>query len=282
MKKILFIFALMFISSNVSFAQIENIKVSETVTVNQIYAGILSWSAFSIDSLHYNYAAEVRVGGAVTWRPSNWFAVKSMAMFQAEINNKSRVMNQVTVIINPVKALTISFGNTGTLVTEQRPYPVTGAGQFETWTQAQIPGMALCAKASWQISKDWSIGAGIAERNEHAEYQANIRFKKVTVSAFYDEWNQKFGTVFTADIWRFSETFVYKQDVVANTLIFQAGPKKDWCLYVDLGYDLASSKLVRGEVGVLKDFSLGFLKGLVGPGYCYEDRSVHFYTYLHL
>ncbi|MFA5023756.1 MAG: hypothetical protein WC523_02240 [Patescibacteria group bacterium] len=256
---------------------------------------MLSWSNLSIDSLHATCAAGARLAGAAVWQPYNWFALKTVVVFDAEINNGSWSMSQFSAIFNPVKNVTITIGNMCTLVTEQRPSPASAAGQFETWAMAQIPGIALCAKVSWQIHKNWSIGIGVAQRNDHPEYQANLKFKRAVVSAFYDRWNESFGAVFTADIWRFSETFVWRQKdnvsfhgqpllnacIVANTLTFSIGPKKDWCLYSDFGYDLRTNQLIRCEVGALKEFHVWKLKGLLGPGYCYEDRGVKLYGYIH-
>ncbi len=268
-----------------SFAQIKDIPVTKTVMVDKLYAGMLSGVNFSVDSLHADAFAGVRLGSSVSWKPSKYISVSAMGMYQLETNNASWTKELFWVTVNPLENLTFSFGQMGTLVTEQRPYPVSAGGQFETFTEAQIPGAALCAKVNWLAIKDkLSVGAGIAERNGKPEYQISISWpKKLTVSAFYDEWNKKFGTVVNAEFWRISEIFVWRQDnVISNLFQLHLGSDRSWNLYSDTGYDLAKKKLVRGEWGILKEFSGGYIKGLIGPGYCYEDRSIHCYLFIHL
>ncbi|MCX6798152.1 MAG: hypothetical protein NTX66_03015 [Candidatus Falkowbacteria bacterium] len=284
MRKLFLIVTILFglVSSNL-FAQIENIPVTKDVTINKLYAGTLGWSNFNIDSLHASNAAVLRFGAVATWRPNDWFALRSLNAFNVETGNGSWSMNQFSAIINPTKKLTVTVGNMCTLVTEQRPSPASAGGQFETWTQSKIPGMALCAKASLAITDKLSAGLGIAGRNSKPEYQANISLGKTTLSAFYDEWNKKYGSVLTFAVWRVSEVVVWQQDnIIANLLNLELGPDKDYCVYSDMGWDLDQHKLVRGEWGVLKTFSGKYIKGLIGPGYCYEDRSVHAYLFVHL
>lgn len=284
MKKLMIIVAIIG-WAGASFAQIENIQLSKTVTVDKLYAGMLSGVNFSVDSLHVKTFAGVRLGALVTWRPSKYIAVSSMGVHQLEAGSSSWTTAFFHITVNPIEALTISIGNMGTLATEQRPYPASAGGQFETFTEAQIPGAALCAKASLMVVKDkLSIGAAIAERNGKAEYQLNVSWpKKFTVSAFYDDWNKEFGTAVSANFWRISEVFVWRQgNVVSNLFQLHLGRDRDWNLYSDTGYDLAKGKLVRGEWGILKEFSSKHAKGLIGPGYCHEDRSVYCYLFVHL
>ena len=270
-----------FVSGEV-FAQVTDIPITDQITLNKVYAGTLSWSTVSIDSLNATNTAGIRFGAQATWRPSQYFAMCSMAAYEGQSGNTSWSMNQFAFIINPTKRLTITSGNVCTLVTEQRPSPITGAGQFETWTQSRIPGMALVAKASYELADKTFVGFAVARRNNKPEYQANFSLRKFTVSAYYDEWNKKYASVLTFKAGRLNEIIVWKQDeLIANTTTFDLGKGKDYCLYSDIGYDLANKKLLRGEWGVLKTFSTPYFEGLIGPGYCYEDRSLHFYLYAH-
>lgn len=266
-----------------SFAQIVNIPVTKDVTINKLYAGTLSWTAVSIDSLSAKNTAGLRFGTAATWRPSKYLAMYSMAVFQNETGNQSWSMNQFAVVINPSKKLKVTVGNVCTLVTEQRPSPASGDGQFETWTQSKIPGMAPVAKASFAFNSNIAAGLATAQRCGKPEYQANLVYKKFAISWLYDEWNKKHGSVLTFTLGRANEIVVWRQgELISNTLTLDLGKDRDYCLYSDTGYDLKANKLIRGEWGVLKTFSGKYIKGLIGPGYCYEDRSVHAYLYVHL
>lgn len=266
-------------------AQIEDVKISKTVTANQIYAGILSWTSASIDSLHVAGYSNFRLGGAVTWRPYKGIAVKSMAMMEVGTGNNSWAMNQFSLIINPWEKLKITVGNQGTLVTEQRPYPVTAGGQFETKTESWVPGSAPSAKASLAISKNFSTGAAIAYRNNQPEYQAMVGFKSFKLSGLYRGRDQKFGAFLTMKFWRIYDIMVWRQNEVAgNFFQISLGRNNDFCFVSDTGFDLSKDKfeMVRGEWGLLKTFQAPYVAGLIGPSYCYETRSVNVYLHLHL
>jgi len=282
MKKILFVLFCALISANASLAQIENIRVSDAINVDQLYAGALSWTSFKIDSLDQTSTTNFRVGALTTWRPASYLALQGMTIYDRS-NNTDWAMNQFSIIVNPTKALKITAGNTGTLITEQRPLPTSAAGQFETWAQAQIPGGALCAKASYQINSNYLVGAGITAYYDQPRYEAKVAYKKLVLSGYYEEYSKKWGSVFTLSAGRWNSTLVWRQDDrIGNTITFDAGKNKDYCLYSDIGWSFDQNKLLRGEWGVLKTFSGKYIKGLIGPGYCYEDRSIHGYLWIHL
>jgi len=279
MKKIIVAAFFAFISVT-AFAQIENIKIDNEVTINQLYAGALSWNSFSVDSLSATNTTNVRIGALATWRPSAFFAVKAMTVYDRS-NKVDWAMNQYSVILNPAKALTLTLGNMGTLVTEQRPLPTSAGGQFETWTESKIPGMALCAKASYKATNDLTIGAAVAKRNGQPEYQAKVGYKKIVASAFYNEGDKKVGTALTATVGKISNVFVWRQDNLVSNF-FQLDLGHNYSFVSDTGYDLVKKDLVRGEWGFIKSYKGKHLGGLFAITYCHEVRGVNGYLFIHL
>lgn len=281
MKKIVLIAIVCLFTFVVRTAAQITIPVSKTITVDA-YAGMLGWSAFSIDSLHASCYANVRLGAVAVYRPAKWFALRGMEAYNIAADGSTWSMQQAAVIFTPTNGLNITTGNTATLVTEQRPSPATSSGQFETFTESKIPGMALNVKAVWDL-KNVSFGAGVADRLNNPEYQLMFRFKNIKLSGFYDVCDYTYGGVLTVKVGRITDILVYHQNqIISNIFMFDVGHDRNWCLYSDTGFDLNKNKLVRGEWGALRTFNGHYIGGLIGPGYCYEDRSFHVYVFVHL
>jgi len=54
---------------NSSFSQIENITINKQIVIEKIYAGVLSSTNFSMDSIHVSPSLNLRVGAVATWKP---------------------------------------------------------------------------------------------------------------------------------------------------------------------------------------------------------------------
>lgn len=266
-------------------AQITNIPATadSTVMMDKIYAGILSGSECSTDSLYASTFTNVRFGAMGTYQPAKWVAVKAWAMYQGETQTAPWHLQQFWCKFTPTKKLSIETGNMATLVTEQRPHPVSGEGQFETFSEAQIAGMALNAKIKYTFTSDIKAGVGIASRKDKPEYSVMLSYKNVKLSAWYAEYDQKLGTALTLSFKRVYSTLVWKQDqIISDILSINLNKDKSISLYSDTGYDLSKKDIVRGEWGFLKTFDSKYIKGLFGLGYKHETKTVNGYIFVHL
>ncbi|MCX6824965.1 MAG: hypothetical protein NTY80_01960 [candidate division SR1 bacterium] len=281
MKKIIMTIACI-ASTILGFAQIENINASKdsSVTVTKLYGGILSGTSFNVDSMHTTNFVNIQLGAEAIWKVNKYIAVKAMESFHSDINSQ---LTHFYLRITPSKLLTIQVGQMATLSTEQRPHPVTAAGQFETFSEAQIPGAAPGIKMNVNPTSDISIGLGAAVRKRDAEYHANFKFKKFVMSGYYSMNSQKGGAQASWNGKKVYDTFVWKQDeVVANILCINIFPDKlNLTLYGDFGYDLKKNEVVRSEDGILKNFKFKQVKGLYGVGYQHEKKAVNVYLWLH-
>ena len=279
------IFVAFMATSIKSFGQITDLYITKdsTVIIDKIYAGILSGTQFSTDSLSASTFADVRIGAMATYQPTKWFAVKTWAMYQGETKIASWHMQQFWFKFTPTKKLSIEAGNMATLPTEQRPNPVSANGQFETFSEGQIVGMGLNAKVQYAFNSDFKAGAGIAVRKDKPEYSGMLSYKIVKLSGWYSQYNKKVGSALTLDVGRVYDVLVWKQDqIVSNLFCLKLLKKADIGLYVDAGYDLTTKKLVRGEGGLLKNFESKYIKGLFGLGYQYETKTINGYLFVHL
>lgn len=269
--------------SGVTVGQITDIKINNQITIDKVYAGSLSGTMFSTDSLYASGFTGVRFGAVGTYKPASWISFTTYGMYQAETGGKSWSLQQFSMKLMPIAKLSIEVGSMSTIPTEQRPHPVSGNGQFETWSESSIPGGAINAKVKYQFNKNFQLASGVALRNNLPEYSGRITYKKVQVSGWYSEWNKKFGTALTLDLPRVYNTFVWKQDqTIANILVVHIIPSKGISLYSDNGYNFQTKKLVRSETGVLKTFESKWIKGLFGLGYNYEHHTVNGYLFVHL
>lgn len=303
MKKLMSIIAFVAISVTTLFAQITNvypftkdslaksidgkdttIQVTDrTLVIDRIYAGVLSGTMFSTDSLYASGFTGVRFGAMGTYRPAKWVSFSSWAMVQIDGGAHPWSLQQFYMTVNPIQKLTLQVGSMSTLPTEQRPHPVSGSGQFETWSHSQIPGGSLAVKVKYQFTKDFELASGIALRKNLPEYSARVTYKKVQLSGWYSQCDTTYGSALTLDFSRVYSTLVWKQkQVIADILVVTLSKKQGIKLYSDMGYDFVKKDLVRGEWGLLKTFDSKWIDGLFGLGYRHEAKSVVAYLFVHL
>lgn len=273
----------MLCSTNV-FGQIENIKMTSdsSLVLDKVYIGALGMSGFSTDSAHVSGYVNLRVGAIIHWDIVKWLTLNAFYMYQAETKN-SWGLNQFSVKIAPCKKWNIQIGNMASISTQQRPHPVSAGGQFETWTEAQIPGGGLGAKTTYSPNKNLSFGLGVVARQLQPEYHANINYKKLTLSGYYGTNDQKAGMAFTYAGNNAWTTLVWKQDkLIANTFGCKLSNKYNILMYSNIGYDLETKDLVSGEWGVYVNFTAKHCSVLPCIGYNYETRTVRGYLFIHL
>lgn len=185
--------------------------------------------------------------------------------------------------LNPTSKLTLQIGSMASIPTEMRPHPVSGNGQFETWSQSQIPGGGLGIKAKYQCTKDFELASGVVFRGTMPEYSARLIYKKFQLTGWYSTLDSTLGVAATVDIGRVFSTLVYRHDqTIADVLVITLSKKQGIKLYSDMGYSFVEKDLVRGEWGVLKGFDSKWIDGLIGLGYQYESKSIAAYLFVHL
>lgn len=284
MKKLIIVLFFSFVGIS-TYAQLENIKISNdsSIIINKVYAGMISGSLFSVDSLHADKFVNIRFGVLATWQMNKYVAFKSMCMFDTDLNKNTWGLQQFYVELTPSKKHSLQFGNMATLSTEQRPYPITGNGQFETWTESQIPGQALGVKYTYKPNTNWLIGGGVAMRDKQPEYHGKLKVKNFTLSGYYRISEDNSGLALTYAGKKIYNTCVWKnEEVISNIFVWELSSSKNISFYADIGYDFVQEDFIRGEVGLLKTFASKYSKGLFGLGYQYEMNTINAYLFIHL
>lgn len=271
------------LSSSVSFSQITDVKVSNEIVIDKIYAGSLSAVNASTDSLSATGSTGLRFGAMATYRPTSWLAFRTWAMCQIDPGKDPWSLQQFFVNIHPIEQFNVDFGYMATIATELRPHPVSAGGQFETWAQSQIPGSGLGAKLRYQFTPDFQAAGGIAVRNGLPEYASKFTYKNIQVTGWYSEYNKKFGAATIINSGRISTTLVWKQNqTLADLFTIELSKKESISFFSDMGYDLVSKNLVRGEAGLWKGFESTWINGLVAMSYDLKAHAVNGYLFVHL
>ncbi len=270
----------------VAQAQITDIPVTadSTVKINSVYAGLLSSTGFSYDSLSLSPAStstSLVTGFMASYQPLSWLSVHSIEAYYVNNAGKSGDFHRFWFKMR-YDNLVLSSGLLSSQSTRSRPLIITGDGQFEDWTQSQIPGGALGATLDYYFNGN-CLGFGIAKRNNHPEYQARLAGEHLMFTAYYPEFKKKPGYALELKYDGFHNVTVYNVgEVMANFTSVTLSQKQQLDIYLDAGHSFQSDKTVRFELGLLKSFESRLLKGLIGVAYNYETRSIIGYVFVHI
>lgn len=253
------------------------VNAQDSAITTKLYAGILARSEYRNGNA--TVSANLHVGGLATWSISKKISYTGFAAVQLAKNGGFSV-NVHFVEYRPNTKWAFVAGLMATLATEQRPHPVSEGGQFETWTQALIPGAALGVKAKRSFSENRVLGVGIATRNHIPEYHTSLTFNKVTIAGFYS--TAVHGGAVTYKAKKVYAIGVYKNAVLGNTTVLTIVPKLQIKSFWDIGYDHQEGSLKRLEFGIMKSFTVKQVGGLFSIAYDQQIRSVTGYLFLYL
>ncbi len=261
-----------------------DISISQELTVNNLYAGLLQKTIFSYDSLHSSSYTSFLIGFKATYQPYRWLAVTGIegyGIYNAQDSLRSYETSTFCAKLT-VGDVSLEFGKLSTLATELRPLPISGAAQFESWTGRTMPGGSLGAKAKYTID-DYCIGGGIAKNEGKPEYHAQISTRGWLAVGYYGESDKRFK-VAASYTDGFSRSIVsYKTgQLLANYTSVRLSETDEIDVYSDIGYSLDLDKFIKLEIGAVKNFSANFFQGLIALSYVYEIRSVNGILFVYL
>ena len=261
-----------------------------TFAVKKLYVGLLPATSFSVDSFHVSKWASARVGAWGMLNLSKKFDVQSWVAYQVETSGTEYALTAFWADYKPDSSWKISFGNLPTPIAEFRPHPVSGDGQFETWTEALLPGVSTGAKVAFTHDKfETKLGASFTNKGKFLA-SGKLTVGQIGVGGFVGEGDVYGGTI-VWDAKHFYTIAVITDKNIGNFLSIRLG--NDWCLYSDAGIERPESvagethsynckKLVRGEWGIIKNFSVKDWSGLLALGYAYEARTINAYLFVHI
>ena len=267
------------------FAQIE-LKDSVHHTEMTVYAGTLAGPRVLLENAKISGIYTLRVGATINYAPAKWISIFALGAGEVAQIDTSTIITPFTLFavkVRPIKALTITVGKIASPMTELRPIPTTGAGQFEPWTKARIPGSALGGKASFSLNKDFSLTGGIFARGFESSSELSVGNSHIRVAGYYMNQTKMHGGALQVTYPYVSNTIMYNHNQNCGMVSIITIPKtKGVAVYSDIGFNPNNWSMIRGEWGLFKAFSINTIFGLVGAGYNNEMQSLNGYVFIHI
>jgi hypothetical protein len=277
MKQILLVFVFLAAINMAAFAQINNIVATSdsAVVLSNIYVGLLNSVAVDSD-LKAQPSSSFRLGSDMFWQMSPWAKVKSRIIY-CRIDNKDMLISFFSLKLHSKgEKIGLEFGHMPTLATEMMPHPLSPGGQFMSWTEWQMTGPAVGAKATFKTGVGL-FGLGVAQRNDKPEYHFKWEKGALSASACSDMNGKYFQSALS-----FKPSYIYtvtvfrhdvRGDLLANYTNVPIGHQLAVC--VDAGYYLNQSQPEKLEFGIIKDFSTKLLKGIFYFYYTQENHCLN-------
>jgi hypothetical protein len=277
MKAILLVFVFLAAINMAALSQIKNLVATSdsSIVVNNVYVGLLNSSVFDSD-LNVEHGYNLRIGGNLTWQLSPWIKAKALIVYGRAGGEDLNINFFCLKLHSKNENLGLEFGRMPTLSTEMMPIPLSPGGQFSTWTESQIIGPAVGAKATFRI-KESLLGAGISLRDKKLEYHFKLESGVTAAAACYRPDNKMFQSSFS-----FKPEYLYTisvlknvgaSNLLANYTSVPIGHQLEVCL--DAGYCFEEKKFQKLEFGVIKNFKAAWLKGLLYLCYTHEDKKLN-------
>jgi hypothetical protein len=249
------------------------------------YVGILIGPKIGVDSGKISAFGTLRAGANVYWTPQTlkWFSFFGVGAIEVDQSKTITPLYLIGTKFIIHKHVVLTLGKIGTPMTELRPLPNSGAGQFEPWTKRQILPSALGGKTTFIINDKSSIVVGGFWRGTDASVELGAKTRFVQVAGYYMVKSHMFGAAAAITTKWVSETMVYNYKSNFAFVTNISVPKTaGLVLYSDIGFSSTDWRWIRGEWGVLKTFKIKFVKGLVGVGYAHENKGVWGYLQVNL
>lgn len=282
MKKKLYLSFIFAVLTQLSYAQMQNIKLSESTIINRVYAGFKSNIIFPTDTLQVIPQASFRIGTLLTQRISNTFFVESQAFMQ--------VANYTSVISIPTFELVaklndkvqIRAGQLITPTTTLRPNPTTWQSQVETYAQTRITGARPGANIRY-VGPNLLLEYGI---QNHAGIWANhfrVDYKKVWLAGYILTNGQYFiATKITNNKVDFVANYSSTLNESATSFFYNFTPR--YTLYTDLNYKHKTDKTDVARLGLRSYYEKTeyHIRGFFGLEYDFIPRLITAQFFIHL
>jgi hypothetical protein len=292
MKKITAIVVFLVTFVTVSFGQYE-FATKDSTLKGGAYIGVLGSADF-----HSLKVTETpmngRIGGNLSYDLFPFVQFKTFGIFDAsygktETNQdtiRHLALSQFSIRLHTKSDnLFFEFGKIPGPTTEIRPLPPSGDGQFETWNHAHGSGLGVGGKVGYTFKK-FTLTTGVIMVGDNPEYHLKGRFvkneKEWTSVGLYAQNDSTFGGMIENKYGRVFNLTVFTNEVVGDFLNVTISEKKKIDGFCDFGYNYKLKKIVRCEIGALKNFSVPYIGGLIAVSYRYETRSINGYMYIYL
>lgn len=262
------------------WAQVENIPISKEVTVDRIYLGLHSQTAFSHQKNGQEALSTLRVGTMVSfWVVPEKLKIQSFGTSNLIEGQVIRFSKSYEAIFFPLQKMVFKVGVMATPTTELRPNPTTWQSQVETNAEASIVGGKPGAKIQYRFDDNLSVTYGIHYHDSKVVQHLKFRIGRFAIAGYFKE-----NAIFMAARWDFKDghlvTTVFENEINVAAIV---PISKEYRLYSDMAYDSNTESLIFGEWGLRKHFPNNhFIKGFFSFGYQLGPRNFLGGLFIHI
>ena len=261
-------------------AQIQNYPISEEISLDRLYLGLLSDTHIDSRKLSQSGNLTLQAGARVKWTlTENLLTIRSFGVVKVIGGDKVKSFTNFEAILSPLSKVDIHLGVMATPTTELRPNPTTWQSQVETNAESTLPGGRPGIKVRYKLGEHSELVTGVHLQQEVAAYHLKLGLKNVAVSGFVSAHDSRWAVK-----WK-----NHKNDLVASfgddtlaisSIVHLSG---SFHLFTDVATDTGEEKTIFRTWGVRKYFSGNHhLQGFFSLTYNHVENQVGVGFFLHI
>nr|WP_298789752.1 hypothetical protein [uncultured Allomuricauda sp.] len=261
-------------------AQIENISIGEEVTMDRLYAGLLSTTGFFGEESGNSNLSSIQLGARIHhWIVPGKLKIRSFGVVQFIENRDTKYFKNYEVIFTPKENFAVHLGSMATPTTELRPNPVTWQSQVVTNAERLIPGGKPGLKIRYDFTNNLGLTLGIHNSENKATPHLKISYKQFEVSGFLKD-----DKLFSAAKLRYQNGYLIATKSDNSIAISSIIPySKEYRFYIDLSYSKEGQDLTFGEFGFRRYFPTDHLiKGFLSLNYNSRFKGIQGGLFIHI
>lgn len=263
-----------------SWAQIENIPISEEVNVDRLYVGLLTYSSFSRKESKDAALSSIQLGTRATlWLTPEKLRIRSFGGLKISQDQTIQFFQNYELIYNIPKNLELHVGTMATPTTELRPHPITWQSQVETQAERNILGGRPGAKIKYSFNKDLSLSYGIHNHGDEVVQHLKIVYHQLAFSSYFED--NRLSAVLK---WKFNKGNLLVSRIQNKTALSSIIPiSKNYRLYLDMEYPDNTKRLTYGEWGIRRYFqNSSLIKGFFSLSYHLNSKRILGVLFIHI
>ena len=261
-------------------AQIENLPISEEVTLDKVYLGLLT--STQMDLKEWDHAGGLSLQAGTRIRlvliPRRLHA-RSFGVLKIGDDGTIQRFTNFEGILTPANKLTVHVGVMATPTTELRPNPSTWQSQVETHAESTLPGGRPGARIKYALSKHLGFAYGIHHQQDRLTHHLQWKMKHLKVSGY---WNKEDALI--AAKWSRERTEIvssYRKESVALSAVLPVFGH--YGIYADVAWDASSRERLFSTWGLRRYFSGNYaLSGFFFLNYNHQENYAEGGFFLHI
>jgi hypothetical protein len=274
------------VSTKLTIAQIENIKIDSTTTINRLYVGLRNTLMLPIDSAE-NLATindlNLRVGTFMTQELNGFIEFKTQGAIEVRSSGNTSAFTLFEIITKLNNYFSFELGRMTTPSTPLRRNPITWQGQSETYSESRVIGGRPGVIFNYKPNTNFIASLGLHKHQTAWANHLRVDYKALRIAGYIAENEDYFiGLKY--------------QTQKVNYLVNYANLKKEVSthffyliishihLFTDINWKVQNTKSDVNTIGLRRYFKNNklHLQGFFSMAYSVSPATVSFQTQLHL